>query len=282
MTKKMTSPVDELFRENASDELYSRYEAFMRYDQKVVTSTLATCKSALQVFADPNVAKVTAFDTIDFAAFRAKKTALFINNSIADQKFYSALTNVFAEEFFAQILSRIPEKGEQDIFFLLDECSSLRLPTLPLVAANIRKHRGALMVVVQDYRQLVTTYGSENAAAIRSNCVTQLFFTGQSYDTTRELENILGKTEYEEEGDDKRKHKHVRSLMTADELRTMPRDRAILISGNRKPIKVYLRPYYENYKYKKYAALPPLTFAGQLPFFTVPTYQLPEPQTIDE
>lgn len=274
----MTSPVDELFRENASDELYARYEAFMRYDQKIVTSTLATCKGALQVFADPNVAKATAFDTIDFAAFRAKKTALFINNSIADQKFYSALTNVFAEQFFAQVLSRIPEKGEQDIFFLLDECSSLKLPTLPLVAANIRKHRGALMIVVQDYRQLVTTYGKDNAEAIRANCVTKLYFTGQSYDTTRELENILGKTEYEDED----KRKHVRALMTADELRTMPRDRAILLSGNRKPIKVYLRPYYENYKYKKYAALPPLTFAGQLPFFAVPTYQLPEPQPIDE
>jgi type IV secretion system protein VirD4 len=265
------SPVDELFKVHADDVLFGEYNSFLQYDPKLITSCIATCKSALQIFADEDCAKVTSFDTINMQDFRTKKIALFINTAITDQRYYNVLTNIFAEQFFAEILSRIPAPEERDIFFLLDECSSLKLPTLPLVAANIRKSRGALMVVVQDFRQLVRSYGKDDAEAIRSNLYSRLYFTGQALETARELESILGKTEYEDED----KRKHVRNLMSADEIRTMPADRAILICGHHKPIKVRLYPYYEDRTMKRYSELPQIAFASKLPFFSIPTLPLP-------
>lgn len=268
-----SSPVDELFKVYADDVLFNEYTSFLQYDAKLITSCIATCKSALQIFADENCAKVTSFDTISMQDFRTKKIALFINTAITDQRYYNVLTNIFAEQFFAEILSHIPSSEKRDIFFLLDECSSLKLPTLPLVAANIRKSRGALMVVVQDFRQLVRSYGKDDAEAIRSNLYSRLYFTGQALETARELESILGKTEYEDE----EKRKQVRSLMTADEIRTMPPKRAILLCGHHKPIKVKLYPYYEDRAMKRYSELPPISFKSQLPFVNIPLLKLPNP-----
>src|SRR3569832_2092084 len=240
--------VDALFSKDADDILFAEYKSFIAYDEKVVNGVIATCKAALQIFSDESVAKVTCFDNLDFQEFRDKKVALFIQNSVADQKYYSVLTSIFFEQFFSYLLGCFPKEGEQDIFLLIDEASSLNLPTLPLAVANVRKHRSGIMLLLQDYGQLVHLYGSHYAGAIKSNCFAKMYFTGQSLETTKELEQTLGRYEYEEE-DGK---KVVRPLMTNDEIRTMQSNRALLICGHNKPIMVRLKPYYKRYAYKQY------------------------------
>src|ERR1035437_2872660 len=81
--------IDALFSEYADDVLFTEYKSFIAYDEKVVSGVIATCKAALQIFNDDYVAKVTSSDNIDFMEFRNKPTALYIQNSVADQKYYS-------------------------------------------------------------------------------------------------------------------------------------------------------------------------------------------------
>jgi len=45
--------------------------------------------------------------------------------------------------------------------------------------------------------------------------------------------------------------------MTADEIRTMPSDKAILLCGNQRPVLTNLRPYFKRKKWQKYARLTP-------------------------
>ncbi|MBK5286583.1 MAG: type IV secretory system conjugative DNA transfer family protein, partial [Bacteroidia bacterium] len=141
--------VDSLFSKHADEILFAEYKSFIAYDDKVVNGVIATCKAALQIFSDDSVARVTSFDNLNMQFFRTKPVALFIQNSVADQKYYSVLTSLFFEQFFSFILSRFPQNKEQDIFFLIDESSSLNLPTLPLAVANVRKHRSGIMLLVQ-------------------------------------------------------------------------------------------------------------------------------------
>ncbi|TAL59488.1 MAG: hypothetical protein EPN85_09270, partial [Bacteroidetes bacterium] len=151
--------VDQLFSKHADQNLFNEYKSFLSADDKVTSGTVATCKAALQTFSDEAIAKVTSTDTIDMLEFRNKPIALFIQNSVADQKYYATLTSIFTEQFFSHILSRFPSENEQDIFFLIDEASSLNLPTLPLAVANVRKHRSGIMLIVQDFAQLIHNYG---------------------------------------------------------------------------------------------------------------------------
>lgn len=253
-----SNPVDALFTRFADPVLYNEYKSIISYDDKLFTSIIATAKSALTIFADESVARVTASDTIDFADFRKKPTVLYLQNSISDQKYYSALTSIFFEQLTSYILSRFPEEGEQDIFLLIDEFSSLRVPVFPAAFANVRKHRAGIMAVVQDFNQVVGAYGKQDAEAIRSNCFSKVYFGGASLETTRELSEILGKSEYK---DDEGK-KQVRPLLTNDEIRMLKQNRALLICGHHAPILASVRPAYKSLRYRAYMAIKPPSMKG--------------------
>jgi type IV secretion system protein VirD4 len=264
--------VDALFSQYADTVLFAEYKSFIAYDEKVISGTIASCKAALNIFNDPAVAKVTSFDNLNMDEFRTKPTALFIQNSVADQKYYSVLTSIFTEQFFSYVMSCFPLKEAQDIFFLIDEASSLRLPTLQLAVSNVRKHRAGIMLIIQDFNQLVNCYGKHEADAIRANCFAKLYFSGASLETAKELEQILGKYEYK----DKEKSKVVRPLMTNDEIRIMKANQALLICGHHQPIKAKLTPYYKNLKYKNYPHIPPPVLSSSVPE-TLPMLNLPKP-----
>lgn len=244
--------VDALFSKHADNKLFSEYKSFIAYDEKVTSGVIATCKAALQVFNDELIASVTSSDNIRFEDFRKKPTVLYIQNSVADQKYYSTLTSIFFEQFFSFVLSRFPEEKEHDIFFLIDECSSLHLPTLPLATANVRKHRAGIMLIIQDFNQLVHHYGKYESDAIRANCFAKMYFTGQSLETSREISEMLGKFEYK----DKDGKKQIRELMTRDEIRTMKIKQALIICGHHAPVLAKLQPYYESRIYRLYSEFP--------------------------
>jgi type IV secretion system protein VirD4 len=243
---------DELFARAGDEILYAEYKSFVSYDEKVVSGIIATCKAALQIFTDESVARVTANDNLNLKDFRTKPVALYIQNSVADQRYYSVLTSLFFEQFFSFALGRIPDANERDVFLLIDEASSLNLPTLPLAVANVRKHRSGIMLIVQDFNQITEHYGRYDAESIKSNCFAKMYFTGQSLETAKELEFTLGRFQYE----DKKKKTIVRPLMTSDEIRTMPATQALLICGYYPPILAKLVPYYKNRKFLVYSRIP--------------------------
>lgn len=245
--------MDQLFSTYADDVLFSEYKSFISFDDKVISGIIATCKAALQLFSDESVAQVSSFDTLHFQDFRNTPTVLYIQNSVADQKYYSVLTSIFFEQFFSYIMSRFPKDEEQDIFLLIDEASSLNLPTLPLAMANIRKHRTGAMLLVQHDAQLLTNYGKADSDAIKANCLTKVFFTGQPLETTKELEQTLGLYQFEDE----KGNTVTRPLMKSDEIRIMDNNKALLISGHHQPIIAKLRPFYKNHKFKRYCQITP-------------------------
>jgi type IV secretory pathway TraG/TraD family ATPase VirD4 len=140
----------------------------------------------------------------------------------------------------------IPDKTSRSIFFLIDEMSSLYLPTtLQIALANLRKYRCGIMGIIQDCNQLEHLYGRNEASAIISNCFAKVYFPGQPIETARELESMLGKREYT----DDEKRKHTRVLLTSDEIRTMDNKNALIFCGSHKAIFANMLPYYKRYQY---------------------------------
>jgi len=242
--------VDKLIIRSSDTNLIADYKAFVAYDRKMLMSIVATARTALSIFSDPAVAKVTATDTIDFEDFRHSRSILYINNSVSDMRYYAPISSLFFEQFFAHIMSRLPEKGDRPIFFLLDEASSLYL-NLPTAISNIRKHGSGILQVYQHYNQLIDLYGQAQARNIAANCYAKVYMSGQSLETAKELEAMLGKFEFV----DTDGISHQRQLMTADEIRQS--QDAIILCGNAAPIKTALIPYYEQNKLRKRTEIPP-------------------------
>lgn len=268
--------VDKLFADHAHDADFAEYKSFLSLDEKIQTSAIATAKAALQIFADEDVSKVTSFDTLDLNSFRTKPTALYVQTSIGDAKYYSPLVSAFFQQFVSGLLERFPADTERGIFFILDEAgSSLKIPILSTAAANVRKHRVGIMLLLQSEQQLIQHYGKADAESIMTNMVTKLYFTGQDIETAQRLENILGKVEIKDEDDKNRKT--VVSLLTADTIRSLPANKAILLSSHHRPALVKLYPYYEHPNQRRQSQIPAPEIKCQLPFFTIPILPLQTP-----
>jgi type IV secretion system protein VirD4 len=255
--KSDPNKVDKLFVRFANTMLLNQYKAFISYDSKLSTSILASVQSALQLLTDDEIAKVTSNDTLDIGQFRKKKTALFIQTSINQIHYLSPLTSIIFEQCFQSVMQSIPKENELDIFFLLDEASTIKIPgsTMAATISNIRKYRAGMLLVYQSaVTQLTENYGKDAAKTIMNNCLTKLYFSGQGLETTSELSELLGRYEYTDEKEIRR----TRQLMTSDEIRTMKPTEGILINSFKRPIKVKLTPYYMQRKLLALTELPAL------------------------
>jgi type IV secretion system protein VirD4 len=262
--------VDKLIVQSRDASLISDYKAFVAYDLKMLMSIVATARASLAIFGDPSVAAVTSFDTIDFDRFRHEKTVLYINNSVSDMRYYSAISSVFFEQFVGALMKRLPNKGELPIFFLLDEASSLYLNILSTAVSNIRKHSGGILQVYQHYNQMVDLYGVAQARNIAAICYTKVYMKGQSIETAKELESVLGKFEFTDDDDILR----TRQLMAADEIRQL--EESIILCGNKPPIKAKMIPYYEQKLLKTMTQLQPCTIESRKAPITPVLIPLPE------
>ncbi len=260
--------VDQLVAECNDPFILREYKNFLRTDKKVMSNIIATCRSALMLFADESIQTVTSFDTIDFDAFRKEKTVLYVMNKVSDMAYYTSISSTFFLQFFNHIMgSPIPPKGTRGIFMILDEASSLYLPTtLNIACANLRKWMCGLMLVVQDFNQLISLYNKNEAEAIKANCFSRLYFPGQPLDTCNELSAMLGKRDFEDE----KGNTQTRVLLTEDEIRTMAKDKALLFCGSHRAIYTHMKPYYKRMQFSSYAKLPPPEKQNIIPFTTIP------------
>ncbi len=248
------------------------YKALIANSEKTLQNIVASSKASLQLFDDPEIARTTAFDSIDFEQLRKEPTIIFLHNSVADMKYVNTLNGIFFEQLYGHILSKLPDK-ELDLFVILEEASSLFVPTLPVAIANTRKHRCGNVICVQAPGFLETLYKTD-AQNITANCVTKIFLPGQSnMEVLKEIETLSGKMIYK----DKKEVERIRPLITIDEIRLLHEDRTLILSGNKPLIKGRTSPYYRSRKYKAFSKIVPVPLIGNIPDLPIPLIQFPEP-----
>ncbi len=248
---------DQLVLDTDNTSIINEYKNFLAYDTKLRTSILATAVAALQIFSDNEVAKVTARDSLQIEDIRKEKLAIFIHCNISDTTYYSVLISIFFEQICKVIMSKLPDSKDRYVQIVLDEFSSMFLPSIQVVISNIRKYMGNILLLCQDYAQIENIYGALDAQAIRNNCIAKLYMAGLSYSVAKDVSQELGRFEYTKDS----RHS-TRELLTADEVRTIGADEAILIYGNVDPIRLKLTPYYTNPFMKLKTDITPIPLIG--------------------
>lgn len=240
--------IDNLFAKYASPALFLEYKNMISYDSKLLASCIASAQASLQLFIDENIAKLTSIHQIDFNQIRKEKSIIYIQNATSDILYFKPLISLIFEQLFRHLTLKLPEKNDLDLFFLIDEFSSLTLPSIPIFLSNCRKYRVGVTLSIQNITQMANFYGKENCDTIYSNCLTKVFFSGASLSDATMVEQTLGKVEVFDE-----KGSKVINLMNAQNLRTMDTRSAIIIHGSKQPIYTQLTPYFENvWKVSKY------------------------------
>lgn len=252
--------VDRLFVKTDED-LLNAYKATLVVGEKTLQSVIITSRVALNLFCDPEVCRTTATNSIDFSLLRKEPVALYVCNPLKDLIYFKPLSALFFQSLFNFVLSRIPEKDERSIFFLMDEAATMKFPNLSTTISNIRKFKAGILLCMQDEMALISQYGQAEAHQIKTNCGTQVYLKGQPLHTATDLSKILGRhTHTDEKGIERN-----RELMTPDEIRMC--DDAIILINNKAPLKCRTVPYYRNIRLNRLTTLPP--------------YQLPEKEVSD-
>lgn len=250
MLQRLSIYPDRFLRKlNDLDDLHLKREceSFLQFDEKVKAGVIATVLGALHLFQDEAINMVTSGQSLRLEILRQHKTALFIQNPLTEQRYYAALTSMFFEQLFGNLMRWLPESNEHDVFCLIDEAGVLHIPSLSDTIANVRKYRIGILLAIQDQEQLTAQYGREATQSIITNCFAKLYFTGQSLKSASQIEALAGRfVRIDEAG-----NAIVRPLITRDEVRTLPPNKALLLAGSNHPMLLNLKPYFKQRKLLK-------------------------------
>lgn len=257
--------IDSLFADKAPENLWQKYKSLIGNSENTRASIISSAQASLGFIGnDPTLSDITSTDTLDFSSFRKEKTILYLNVPLGDMAYYSTILSIFWEQFFSFAFSELPQENDLHIMLILEELSSLYLPNLSNVFANGRKAKIPLLGILQSEMQLYNNYGEFNGKTILNNAATKIYFTGLSEECHR-LEKTLGVYTYEDEKGNKR----TRSLMTSDEIRTIPKNRVLIIPSGMRPIYAKITPYYKQKKLVKLSQLEiPDTVEEELPSYS--------------
>jgi len=242
--------IKDVLKNNLNPAEWLEFMAFISQDDKVISGMLSTAKVALDLWSDQNVIDFSTTNTVDIEALRNTKTIVYVILPEHKVKYYSLLVNLFYSFCFEHCLEH--SKGNS-VFFFLDEFGNMgKIRDFEIISTTLRKRKCSISIILQAHSQLEAVYGRMNAETIWSGGMAHtLFFGGLGLKTCKDLEQILGN--YTQEGivsakaDDRDRTVAVGTpLMSADQIRMMSNKEAVLISSNQKPIKLNMKPYYED------------------------------------
>lgn len=249
--------VDKLFIKT-DESLLSLYKSTLVMGDKTLQSVIATARTALNLWNDPEVCKVTSTNTIDFSELRSQRVAIFICNPLQHLRYFKSLSALFFQSLFDFVLSRIPAPSENNIMIIIDEFSTYKFPDIAITISNCRKTKTGILICVQDKASLISKYGEHEAHQIVTNCGIQAYLPNQPLHTCLEISKILGRYSYKDS-----KGTHTRELLTADEIRRC--NDAIVLVHNNAPIRYAATPYYKSFWLSDLAKAKPL----EIPIKTV-------------
>ena len=152
----------------------------------------------LSMFNDKGICYITSGTDIKFEDFAKKPTAFFL--IIPDQiKVRHPLATLCISQLYKSLVASANERGGKlpwPTYFVLDEFGNMpKINDFATVITVSRSRRIFFTLVLQDYKQLETTYGAETAVTVRNNCNHQVFVGVNDTDTRKMFSDLMGDME---------------------------------------------------------------------------------------
>lgn len=240
------------------DRLPENHRAYMlagaalTASDQAMASVMSTVLSRLNSFLDTELEQVLCFDSaIDAETFASQKCAMFLilPEEDATKNFMAGLIiqNLARELFF--LADENDGKLKNRVVFFCDELGTMPpFDILPLFSAG-RSRRLTLVPIIQSIAQLEKNYGKEGAEILTDNCQDTIFggFAPQSQ-TAEVLSKALGSRTVLSGSISRGKNDPSqslqmmeRTLMTPDELKSIPKGSFVVMKTGTHPMRTKLR-----------------------------------------
>ena len=259
------------------DRIRQDLEYFSGCESRQLSSVVSTMMSNLQVIADPNVQEVTNrsdFTMEDFVdgvlddTGKRRPVSLYLCMSLASMQRLIPIMKIFYEQAITLLTRCTPEECKRRPYRLLlifDEFRQMGKMDIVEKALALSAGYGVLcMIAVQSYDQLKTLYQSD--ALFTDNFAYQVILRVNDPSTCKKVEEMLGQATMKHTklnssgnlGNIVHKHESLdtsevgRSLMTAEEVRTLPEQDCLIIMSGTHPYRAKKIRYYLDDRFKRF------------------------------
>lgn len=226
--------------------------AALNSSDQAMASVMSTVLSRLNAFLDSELEQVLCFDSaIDAEKFAAEKSAIFLILPEEDST-KNFMAGLMIQNLSRELFSVADENGgklKNRVVLYCDELGTMPpFDILPLFSAG-RSRKLTLVPIIQSLAQLEKNYGKEGAEIITDNCQDTIFggFAPNSQ-TAEALSKALGSRTVMSGSISKSKNDPSESLqmmerplMTADELKSIPKGEFIVMKTGSHPMRTRLR-----------------------------------------
>lgn len=227
--------------------------AALNTGEQAMMSVLSTVLSRLNAFIDSEIEQILCFETtVDIEKFCSEKSAIFLVMPEEDNTKHF-LISLFIQQYYREMLSIADEhnsKLQNRVIMFLDEIGTIpKIESIEMMFSASRSRNITIVAIIQSMAQLEKNYGKEGAQIVVENCQDTLYggFAPNS-ELAKTLSDSLGTRTVLSGSVSKGKKDPSQSLqmierplMTADELKSMPKGHFIFTKTGVKPMKTILR-----------------------------------------
>lgn len=162
-----------------------------------VEDVIETARTAIAMFSNKTVEKLTCKNDIDFESLRTKRQAIFLNVGEAEMKRYAPLINVLFTWLFEYILKSDWQKVQKQncITLLMEEAGTIGAISNMHVFMNLaRKQNTRLYLIAQDpLLQFQESYGRDRGEIIYHTAQCHIIIARLSVIGAKHASQLLGK-----------------------------------------------------------------------------------------
>lgn len=231
--------------------------AALNTSKESMASVMGTALSRLNSFLDSELEQILCFDTeIDAERFCNEKCAVFVILPEENPNSFFMISLII-QQLYREILSVADENGgklKNRCVFFCDEYGTIpKIESAEMMFSASRSRRLQIVPIIQSFAQLEKNYGKEGAEIIVDN-VQDIIFGGfaPNSNSAEVLSKALGNRTVMSGSVSRSKNDPSQSLqmierplMTADELKSMPKGQFVVMKTGFHPMKVKLKLYFD-------------------------------------
>lgn len=231
--------------------------AALNTSEQSMSSVMSTALSRLNAFLDSELETILCNDTeIDAEKFCTEKSAIFIIMPEEDSSKYF-MVSLIIQQLYREILAVADENGgklKNRVVFYCDEFGTLpKIESAEMMFSASRSRRVSIVPIIQSLAQLEKNYGKEGAEIIVDNTQLTVFGgfapnseTAQVLSKSLGTKTVMSGSVSQSKNDPSRSLQMIeRPLMTAEELKALPKGTFIVTKTGFNPIRVKLKLFFE-------------------------------------
>lgn len=246
---------------------------YAEMSEKQFSGVHSGVRTGMAPFLNERIRKATAKSSFDIRKLKQEKISLYLDVRLEQIGSLGPLFNVLLTQMMNFMSEAIPQPGEHQCLVLLDEFQNLgKLENITQMATLLGGNGVPIWFFVQSLKSVDTVYKEEGRKTLINSARVQIFFGAQDADDLRYVSEQLGeKTETQKDVTRTRnslfdtiaarsihEKQMRRPLMRPDEIRTMDKNKVIILPRGQSPILGTRNFYFTDRKLAK-AAFSPLS-----------------------